>query len=229
MKTVTERTAKTRDRKGGLIILGLLVALLLLDPSKARAWSWHLGTTQEAILAIFKKGDPTLVPRKGSSTELPCGIYTDFDAHPTDRYLFYSPTTLQNGRMTPEFQFEFRDNALLAVLVTAPFKGIGAKPTWRLRDILPSPLQGTSPRVIHAPLLSQAKGINLPKDAVLIWDYKGADGKVRELQVLVYNADLSPDFLPDAPVAAYLRAYREVLLDEGKTIPLPMSNPFMKE
>jgi len=83
--------------------------------------------------------------------------------------------------------------------------------------------------VIHARLLSEAKGINLPKDAVLIWDYKGGDGKVRELQVLVYNADLSPDYLPDAPVAAYLRAYRNVLLDEGKTIPLPMSNPFMKE
>ena len=215
--------------KAGTLLMGVAVALVLLSPGRARAWSWNLGASQETILAIFKKGDPTLVPRKGSSTELPCGIYTDFDAHPTDRFLFYSPTTLPSGRMTPEFQFEFRDNALQAVLVTAPFRGVGAEPTWRLRDLLPASLREVPPRVIHAPLLSQAKGINLPKDAVLIWDYKGADGKRRELQVLVYNADLSPDYLPDAPVAAYLRAYQEVLLDEGKTIPLPMSNPFMKE
>ncbi len=211
------------------LLTGGALALVLLFPARAMAWSWHLGASQETILSIFKKGDPTLVPRKGSSTELPCGIYTDFDAHPTDRFLFYSPTTLPSGRMTPEFQFEFRDNALQAVLVTAPFRGVSAEPTWRLRDLLPAPLRGVSPRVIHAPLLSQAKGINLPKDAVLIWDYKGDDGKMRELQILVYNADLSPDYLPDAPVAAYLRAYQDVLLDEGKTIPLPMSNPFMKE
>ncbi len=211
------------------LLTGGALALVLLFPARAMAWSWHLGASQETILSIFKKGDPTLVPRKGSSTELPCGIYTDFDAHPTDRFLFYSPTTLPSGRMTPEFQFEFRDNALQAVLVTAPFRGVSAEPTWRLRDLLPAPLRGVSPRGIHAPLLSQAKGINLPKDAVLIWDYKGDDGKMRELQILVYNADLSPDYLPDAPVAAYLRAYQDVLLDEGKTIPLPMSNPFMKE
>jgi len=201
----------------------------LLLPGAGYAWSWHLGDSPQTILSIFKKGDSSLVPRKGSSTELPCGIYTDYDAHPTDRFLFYSPTTLKNGRMTPEFQFEFRDSLLQAVLVTAPFKGIHSQPAWRLRDILPAQLQTVAPRVIHARLLSEAKGINLPKDAVLIWDYKGGDGKVRELQVLVYNADLSPDYLPDAPVAAYLRAYRNVLLDEGKTIPLPMSNPFMKE
>ena len=210
------------------MLCGLLAASVILLPTRAFAWSWPLGASQETILAIFKKGDPTLKPRKGGSTELPCGIYTDYDAQSTDRYLFYSPTSLGNGRMTPEFQFEFRGNALKAVLVTAPFQGVKAEPTWRLRDILPSSLQTVSPRVIHAPHLSQAKGINLPKDAVLIWDYKGDDGKVRELQVLVYNADLSPDYLPDAPVAAYLRAYRDVLLDEGKTIPLPMSNPFMK-
>ena len=203
--------------------------LTLLLPGAGYAWSWHLGDSPQTILSIFKKGDSSLVPRKGSSTELPCGIYTDYDAHPTDRFLFYSPTTLKNGRMTPEFQFEFRDSLLQAVLVTAPFKGIHSQPAWRLRDILPAQLQTVAPRVIHARLLSEAKGINLPKDAVLIWDYKWGDGKVRELQVLVYNADLSPDYLPDAPVAAYLRAYRNVLLDEGKTIPLPMSNPFMKE
>ena len=201
----------------------------LFRPATAAAWSWNLGDSPGKILTIFKKGDPTLVPRRGSSTELPCGIYTDYDAHPTDRFLFYSPTSLENGKMTPEFQFEFREKSLQAVLVTASFGGVGAPPTWRLREILPAGLQGVPPRVIHADLLSQAKGINLPKDAVLIWDYKGADGRERELQVLVYNADLSPDYLPDAPVAAYLRAYRDVLLDEGKTIPLPLSNPFMKQ
>ncbi|MEC4683676.1 MAG: hypothetical protein VST70_08395 [Nitrospirota bacterium] len=204
-------------------------ALLFLLPGTGYAWSWHLGDSPEKILSIFKKGDPGLVPRKGSSTELPCGIYTDYDAHPTDRFIFYSPTTLKNGRMTPEFQFEFRQKVLQAVLVTAPFTGVRSDPTWRLRDILPDSLQSVAPRVIHARLLSDAKGINLPRDAVLIWDYKGNDGMTRELQVLVYNADLSPDYLPDAPVAAYLRAYKDVLLDEGKTIPLPMSNPFMKE
>jgi hypothetical protein len=203
--------------------------LLVVPPRASYAWSWHLGDSPDRILEIFKKGDPGLVPRKGSSTELPCGIYTDYDAHPTDRFLFYSPTTLKNGRMTPEFQFEFRDKVLQAVLVTAPFTGVGSEPTWRVRDILPPSLQMLPPKVIHARLLSEAKGINLPKDAVLIWDYKGRDGRIRELQVLVFKADLSPDYLPDAPVAAYLRAYKDVLLDEGKTIPLPMSNPFMKE
>ncbi len=222
------------SRKLRTPILSLLFASsmaipALVHPATASAWSWSLGDSPDRILAIFKKGDPTLVPRRGSSTELPCGIYTDYDAHPTDRFLFYSPTSLGQGKMTPEFQFEFRDRALQAVLVTASFGGVGAPPTWRLRDILPVPLQGVPPRVIHADVLSQAKGINLPKDAVLIWDYKGQDGRERELQVLVYNADLSPDYLPDAPVAAYLRAYRDVLLDEGKTIPLPLSNPFMKQ
>ena len=201
----------------------------LFHPATASAWSWSLGDSPEKILTIFKKGDPNLVPRRGSSTELPCGIYTDYDAHPTDRFLFYSPTSLGHGQMTPEFQFEFREKSLQAVLVTASFGGVVAPPAWRLRDILPVSLQGVPPRVIHAKRLSQAKGINLPKDAVLIWDYKGQDGRERELQVLVYNADLSPDYLPDAPVAAYLRAYRDVLLDEGKTIPLPLSNPFMRQ
>ena len=212
-----------------VVLTGSLLASALLLPGTASAWSWNLGDSPETILSIFKKGDPNLVPRRGSSTELPCGIYTDYDARPSDRFLFYSPTSLGNGKMTPEFQFEFRDRALQAVLVTASFGGVGAPPTWRLRDILPEPLQGVPPRVIHADVLSQAKGINLPKDAVLIWDYKGKDGRERELQVLVYNADFSPDYLPDAPVAAYLRAYRDVLLDEGKTIPLPLSNPFMKQ
>ncbi|MHB8369902.1 MAG: hypothetical protein ACYDBP_09485 [Leptospirales bacterium] len=212
-----------------LLFTGALLAAALLHPRTAAAWSWNLGDSPERILTIFKKGDPNLVPRRGSSTELPCGIYTDYDAHPTDRFLFYSPTALGKDRMTPEFQFEFRGKLLQAVLVTASFGGVGAPPTWRLRDILPVSLQGVSPRVVHADVLSQAKGINLPKDAVLIWDYKGKDGRERELQVLVYNADLSPDYLPDAPVAAYLRAYRDVLLDEGKTIPLPLSNPFMKQ
>lgn len=169
-----------------------------------------------------------MVPRQGRSTELPCGIYTDYEAHPTDRFLFYSPAPLKNGRMTPEFQFEFREERLQAILVTAPFTGIHSDPAWRLRDILPAQLQIVSPRVIHSRHLAQAKGINLPNDAVLIWDFKGQDGRMRELQVLVYQADLSPEYLPDAPVAAYLRAYKDVLLDEGKTIPLPMSNPFMK-
>ena len=221
-------TSKRRIKTGTALLFGAIMAWALVTPTHAMAWSWQLGTTQETILGIFKKGDPGLAPRKGASTELPCGIYTDYDAHPTDRFLFYSPTKLPNGRMSPEFQFEFRRNTLQAVLVTAPFQGIKSDPTWRLRDILPVALQGVPPRIIHAGVLSQAKGINLPKDAVLIWDYPGSGGKVRELQVLVYNADLSTDYLPDAPVAAYLRAYRDVLLDEGKTIPLPMSNPFMK-
>lgn len=207
----------------------LFFSAILLRPDSGYAWSWHLGDSPATILSIFKKGDPTLVPRQGSSTELPCGIYTDFDAHPTDRFIFYSPKKLPNGHMSAEYQFEFRDGLLQAVLVTAPFTGIRSEPTWRLRDIVPDELQGVAPRVIHSRLLSQAKGINLPQDAVLIWDYKGRDGHVRELQVLVYQADLAPDYLPDAPVVAYLRAYKDVLLDEGKTIPLPMSNPFMKE
>lgn len=212
--------------------LGVAVVLagisMVFSPSEGYAWSWHLGDSPGEILGIFQKGAPGLVPRQGASTELPCGIYTDYEARATDRFLFYSPTSLKNGRMTPEFQFEFRDRHLQAVLVTAPFTGVHGSPAWRLRDILPTDLQEVAPRIIHAHHLAQAKGINLPRDAVLIWDYKGADGKMRELQVLVYKADLSSDYLPDAPVAAYLRAYKDVLLDEGKTIPLPMSNPFMK-
>ena len=74
----------------------------LVYPAQASAWSWSLGDSPDAILSIFKKGDPTLVPRRGSSTELPCGIYTDYDAHPTDRFLFYSPTPLGQGKMTIE-------------------------------------------------------------------------------------------------------------------------------
>lgn len=193
-------------------------------PEVAWGWSWHLGDTPEQVLTVFHKGDKTIKPREGYSTALPCGIYTDFDARPGDRYLFFSPFRLNSGKYTPEFQFEFRKGSLQAVLVTAPYSPPGSQPYWTVRDILPKSLRSVPPRVVDARDLKDKKGIQLPNDAVLIWDYKD-----RELQILVFNIDPdAPKNWLDIPVAAYFRAYRSVLLDEGKTIPLPLKNPFMQ-
>ncbi|MCL4460530.1 MAG: hypothetical protein M1297_02295 [Nitrospirae bacterium] len=214
-------------KRRGLKLLAVLasVSLFSLGSANAWAWSWKLGDSPKNILAVFHKGDPGLKPREGASTALPCGIYTDFDAHPQDRYLFFSPFRLSNGKYTPEFQFEFRENRLMAVLVTAPFSGPAQKPYWTLSDILPDSLRNVTPRMIPAGELKEKKGIQLPNDAVLIWDYGD-----RELQVLVFNIPASSEKTDwgNVPVAAYFRAYRSVLLDEGKTIPLPMKNPFMQ-
>ena len=199
-------------------------ALVFLSPGKAWGWSWKLGDTPQQILTIFHKGDKTIKPREGYSTALPCGIFTDFDARPGDRYLFFSPFRLSSGKFTTEFQFEFRRGALQAVLVTAPYSGTSHRPYWTLRDILPDELKTVPPRVVASRELKDKKGIRLPNHAVLICDYK-----YRELQVLVFNIDPhAPNTWIDAPVAAYLRAYRSVLVDEGKTIPLPLKNPFMQ-
>jgi|UniRef100_A0A7C3LY90 hypothetical protein len=213
-----------RSRLSSILPLLAVFVYFLTTAGNALAWSWKLGDSQENILAVFHKGDPGLTPREGASTALPCGIYTDFDAHPEDRYLFFSPFQLSNGKYTPEFQFEFRKNRLLAVLVTAPYMGTGEKPYWTLNDILPAELRGVSPRVIHSRELKDKKGIQLPHDSVLIWDYRD-----KELQVLVFNLPSSKNVdWGSVPVAAYFRAYRNVLLDEGKTIPLPLKNPFMQ-
>ncbi|AFS53511.1 MULTISPECIES: hypothetical protein [Leptospirillum] len=214
-------------KRHGLKLLAVLASasLFSLSAVNAWAWSWKLGDTPENVLAVFHRGDPGLKPREGASTALPCGIYTDFDAHPQDRYLFFSPFRLSNGKYTPEFQFEFRDSHLKAVLVTAPYSSPSQKPYWTLNDILPENLRNVTPRIIPAGELKEKKGIQLPNDAVLIWDYGD-----RELQVLVFNLPASPEKTDwgALPVAAYFRAYRNVLLDEGKTIPLPMKNPFMQ-
>ena len=211
----------------GLKSLVFLTSALLfsLSAENAWAWSWKLGDTPKNVLAVFHRGDPGLKPREGASTALPCGIYTDFDAHPQDRYLFFSPFRLSNGKYTPEFQFEFREGHLKAVLVTAPYSGPSQKPYWTLDDILPAALRNVTPHIIPAGELKEKKGIQLPNDAVLIWDYGD-----RELQVLVFNLPVSPEKADwgALPVAAYFRAYRSVLLDEGKTIPLPLKNPFMQ-
>ncbi len=220
MKTQIARNRGTRK-----ILFGAILGLLFsCSHTNAWAWSWNLGDTPEKVLTVFHKGDPKLTPREGASTALPCGIYTDFDAHPEDHYLFFSPFRISDQKYSPEFQFEFRKDHLLAVLVTAPYTGTRNKPYWTVQDILPPELRGIQPRIIHSRELKEKKGIQLPHDAVLIWDYKD-----RELQILVFN--LPPSGTPDwtnAPVAAYFRAYRKVLLDEGKTIPLPMKNPFMQ-
>jgi hypothetical protein len=200
------------------------IALLPFLSHKAWGWSWNLGDSPEQVLTIFHKGDKTITPREGYSTALPCGIYTDFDARPGDRYLFFSPFRLHSGKYTPEFQFEFRKGSLQAVLITAPYAPPGSQPYWTVRDILPESLRSVPPRVVDARDLKEKKGIQLPNDAVLIWDYKD-----RELQILVFNIDPdAPKNWLDTPVAAYFRAYRSVLLDEGKTIPLPLKNPFMQ-
>jgi hypothetical protein len=206
-------------------VLASLVAISLLSvPVKAFAWSWPLGSSAENVLAVFKKGDAKMKPREGDSTALPCGIYTDFDAHPGDHYYFFSPMSMGHGRYSPEFQFEFRNDKLQAVLITAPYSGTKAPSAWTADQIVPEKLLSVPPRVIEAKELQEKKGIQLPNDAVLIWDYGD-----RELQVLVFNWDKSqPDGWKHASVAAYFRAYRSVLLDEGKTIPLPLKNPFMQ-
>ncbi len=217
------RTMEMRKPIMGKLLSAAVAGLLVsFSQVNAWAWSWNLGDTPEKVLTIFHKGKPDLMPREGASTALPCGIYTDFDAHPQDHYLFFSPIKLSDRKYSPEFQFEFRKTRLLAVLVTAPYTGISGKPYWTVPDILPQELAGVQPRIIHSDKLREKKGIQLPHDAVLIWDYKD-----RELQILVFNLPANGDW-KNAPVAAYFRAYRNVLVDEGKTIPLPMKNPFMQ-
>ncbi len=220
--------AGTLRRPGSVGILSVAASLVVLSllvlPEKAHAWSWPLGASSGTVLSVFKKGDKKITPREGDSTALPCGIYTDFDAHPGDHYYFFSPMSLGNGHFSPEFQFEFRNDKLQAVLVTAPYSGTRGPSTWTADQILPKKLENMTPRVIESEELRDKKGIQLPNDAVLIWDYGD-----KELQILVFNWDKTqPDGWKHASVAAYFRAYRSVLLDEGKTIPLPLKNPFMQ-